>query len=96
MRAAIMGGQCYSGATLASATATTNGGGLDACIASFNSTSGALKWFRTFGGSSNEGAWGVVLDASGNSYYAGAYGAECTTPSWQVCTIRGASPSIMW
>jgi hypothetical protein len=63
-------GNIYVAGSTTGAFEGTNGGGTDAWVAKYNQYM-TLVWVHQFGGTGNEVARGVALDASGNVYVAG-------------------------
>lgn len=68
----------FAGSTLSTNSISTTssqqatlGGGVDACLAKFNST-GTLQWATYAGGSGTDNGYSCALDATGNIYLAGA------------------------
>lgn len=55
------------------ANLTANGAGKDIFIAKYNS-SGALLWAKSIGDASDDGGYGIALDATGGVYVSGTFG----------------------
>jgi hypothetical protein len=53
--------------------ALTNGGGKDVVVAKFNSATGALVWAKEFGGTGDQLANAIAVDATGRVFITGQY-----------------------
>jgi hypothetical protein len=83
-----------------------NAGGSDAFLAKFSGANGAHVWSKMVGGTGNEGANGIAVDASGNGVLAGSFtsslnlgGVNLLAPlstAMFIAKYDSASGALMW
>ncbi len=94
----FMGAVSFGGSTFSAS-------GFDAFVASYDGTTGAHRWSRQIGGSSNDEGMSVTVDSSGNVYVSGFFGGTAdfgggaVTSSGQdafIASYTGATGSYRW
>jgi hypothetical protein len=60
----------------------------DAFVAKFKSDDGSILWYKTFGGSRREHAYGVALDNFGNIYVTGATNSFSASATYDIFVAR--------
>jgi hypothetical protein len=81
----------FQGSFLVGATTLTSNGGNDFFVAKLSSTDGSIAWIEGFGGTSDDTALRVAVDASNNIYVVGSFAGSMSFGTSATLTSAGAN-----